>query len=160
MSLMAQDIPVPCKYEDPPDFLSILHVDDEATFLEVSKIYLERRGICVITAGSVQEAMHLIDACSFDVILSDYQMPGTDGIAFLKMLQERQCTIPFILFTGRLSEEVLVEAINNGAMFSLRKGGDTRTRFAELEQKIRIASQRHRAGETGKETLTALPDAL
>jgi len=160
MSLMAQDIPVPCKYEDHPDFLSILHVDDEATFLAVSKIYLERRGICVITAGSVRDALPLIDTWSFDVILSDYEMPGTDGLAFLKMLRERKCTIPFILFTGKMREEVLIEAINNGATFSLNKGGDPRSQFAELEQKIREASQWHRAEAARRRTSAELPHAL
>jgi CheY-like chemotaxis protein len=157
---MAQDLPVPGKCQDPTDFLSILHVDDESTFLAVSKIYLERRGITVISAGSVREAMHLLDTCCFDAILSDYQMPDINGIEFLKMLREKRCPIPFILFTGRLSEDVLAEAISHGAMFSLHKGGDPRLRFAELEQKIRIASQRYRAGETGKDMSPALPDAL
>jgi DNA-binding NtrC family response regulator len=160
MNLMAQDLPVPGKCPDPPDFLSVLHVDDETTFLAVSRIYLERRGIVVITASSVKDALPLLDACEFDVILSDYQMPVTDGLAFLKMLRERECTIPFILFTGRMNENVMIEAINNGATFCIHKGGEPRTQFAELEQKIREASRWHRAEAARKRIPTASSDAV
>ena len=152
---MAQDLPVPGKCPDPPDFLSVLHVDDEVTFLEVSRIYLERRGITVTSATSVQDAFSLLDRSSFDVILSDYQMPVTDGLTFLKKLRERECTIPFILFTNKMSADVLIEAINHGATFSLNKGGEPRSQFADLEQKIREASRWHKA-ETRKRALSAL----
>ncbi len=127
------------------DPLRILYVDDESVLRTVCKIYLGRRGITVTTAASVQEAFTHLATSVFDVILSDYQMPETDGIAFLKILQERNCQIPFILFTGKGREEVVIEAIDHGATFYMQKGGDPKSQFAELEQKIREASRRHKA---------------
>ena len=47
--------------------------------------------------------------------------------------------IPFILFTGRGREEVVIEAINNGVDFYLQKGGDPKAQFAELGHKIKKA---------------------
>jgi len=44
-------------------------------------------------------------------IIADYQMPGMDGIAFLKLVRERFGDIPFILFTGRGREEVVIDAL-------------------------------------------------
>jgi len=126
--------------------ISVLYVDDEPALLNVSKIYLERRSdISVTIARSVDEALHHLESSVFDVIISDYQMPGTNGIGFLKILKERACPVPFILFTGRGREEVVIEAINNGATYYIQKGGDPKSQFAELDHKIREASRRHKA---------------
>jgi PAS domain S-box-containing protein len=142
MSPMASDLSDPKKSQDKRDILSVLYVDDEVHLLAVCKIYLEKRGISVTTAESVRKAITLLEKSSFDVILSDYQMPETDGIEFLKMLQGMECSVPFILFTGKGREEVVIEAINNGATFYIQKGGDPKSQFAELEHKIREASRR------------------
>lgn len=123
-----------------PPVLSVLYVDDEPFLLDVCKIYLERcPDISVSVASSVENALKLIDTSSYDVIISDYQMPGTDGIGFLKILKEKNCSVPFILFTGWGREEVMTEALESGAMFYLQKGGNPRLRFSELENKIREA---------------------
>jgi len=68
-----------------------------------------------------------------------------DGIAFLKAVRKQSGDLPFILFTGRGREEVVIEAINNGADFYLQKGGDPTAQFAELAHKIRQAVARRRA---------------
>jgi len=129
-----------------PPVLSVLYVDDEPVLLNVCKIYLERRpDISVSVASSVENALKLIETSSFDVIVSDYQMPGTDGIGFLKILKEKRCAVPFILFTGRGREEVMREALESGAMFYLQKGGDPWSRFTELEHKIREACGKYPA---------------
>jgi PAS domain S-box-containing protein len=130
----------------PENLLSILYVDDDPTLLNISKIFLERRSdICVTTVSCVDAALSLLKNFKFDVILSDYQMPDIDGIGFLKILQKHQCPIPFILFTGKKREEVVIEAINNGATYYIQKGGDPRALFAELEHMIREASRRRHA---------------
>jgi PAS domain S-box-containing protein len=130
----------------PGHSLSILYVDDDPALLNIGKIYLERRpDISVTTVTCVKSALTILKASRFDVILSDYQMPGINGIGFLKILQENGCTIPFILFTGKGREEVVIEAINNGATYYIQKGGSPRAQFAELEHKIREASRRRRA---------------
>jgi PAS domain S-box-containing protein len=119
----------------------------------IGKTYLERRpDLSVTTATCVESALTMLKTSRFDVILSDYQMPGINGIGFLKILQEIGCTIPFILFTGKGREEVVIEAINNGATYYIQKGGSPRAQFAELEHKIREASRRRRAETALRET--------
>jgi len=126
--------------------ISVLYVDDEPALLNVSKIYLERRSdISVTIARSVSESLNLLKTNDFDVIISDYQMPGTNGIGFLKILKDQGCPVPFILFTGRGREEIVIEAINNGATYYIQKGGDPKSQFAELDHKIREASRRYKA---------------
>jgi PAS domain S-box-containing protein len=72
-------------------------------------------------------------------------MPEMDGLAFLKSVRNGMGDVPFILFTGRGREEVVIEAINNGADFYLQKGGDPQAQFAELAHKIRHAITRRSA---------------
>jgi len=133
--------------------LSVLYVDDEPVFLDLCKIYLERGGeISLTCATSAYEGLELLKSSRFDVIVSDYQMPDLDGIGFLKQLQERRCTIPFILFTVRGRDEVLLEAISHGATFYLQKGGDPKSQFAELIHTIKEAAKRRQAEEILKES--------
>lgn len=133
--------------------LSVLYVDDEPVFLDLCKIYLERGGeISLTCTTSPYEALDLLKASRFDVIVSDYQMPDLDGIGFLKQLNERNCTIPFILFTVRGRDEVLLEAISHGVTFYLQKGGDPKSQFAELIHTIKEAAKKRQAEEILKES--------
>src|SRR5208337_621723 len=96
---------------------------------------------------SAPAALALLGTKTYDAIVSDYQMPGMDGIGFLKRVRASGNTIPFILFTGRGREEVVIQALNEGANFYLQKGGDPHAQFAELNHKIQIAVEHHRAAE-------------
>jgi len=74
-------------------------------------------------------------------------MPGMNGIELLKRSKEEYPKIPFIIFTGRGREEVVIEALNEGADYYLQKGGDPKSQFAELAHKIRTAIEKKRANE-------------
>jgi PAS domain S-box-containing protein len=87
-------------------------------------------------------------------------MPDMDGIAFLKVVRERFWDIPFILFTGQGREEVVIDAINNGADFYLQKGGDPNALFAELSHKIRQAVRGKQAERLLHESERRLADII
>ena len=138
-----------------------LYVDDEVELLKIGKIFLELSGdITVTPAPGVLEAIDLIKEQLFDVIISDYQMPGMDGIAFLKYLKQEGNVIPFILFTGKGREEVVIEALNNGASFYLQKGGEPGAQFAELSNQIHYAVDRRRADQDLIESEKKLTDII
>src|SRR5271157_1088190 len=103
-----------------PAMFSLLYVDDEPGLLEIGQLFLESTGeFSVTTAISGKEALGQLAQSHFDAIVSDYQMPEMDGIELLKSVRKSFGNVPFILFTGRGREEVVIEAINNGVDFYL-----------------------------------------
>ncbi|MCX6684124.1 MAG: PAS domain S-box protein [Methanoregula sp.] len=126
--------------------ISVLYVDDEPHLLEIGKLFLEgNRGFSVDCVISGSEALVRIAARHYDALVSDYQMPQMDGITLLKKVRATDKTLPFILFTGRGREEVVIEALNNGADFYIQKGGEPQSLFVELAHKIRLAVQQRAA---------------
>jgi len=68
-----------------------------------------------------------------------------NGIDFLKQLRASGNSIPFVIFTGRGREEVVIQAFNEGADFYIQKGGEPGSQFAELAHKVRQAVSKRRA---------------
>jgi len=133
--------------------ISALYVDDEPALLEIAKAFLEIDGeIKVETATSAMDALVKLETAHFDAVICDYQMPMVDGLQFLKTLRLQGRTVPFILFTGKGREDVVIEALNNGADFYLQKGGDPKSQFIELQNILKRSVDQRRAEETAKES--------
>ncbi len=116
-----------------------LLVDDEKAFLEQAEMFLEKinNQIEVHTAISAKKALEMMDEKDFDVIVSDYQMPGMNGLGLLEDIREnRDSDLPFIMFTGKGWEEVAMEALNNGADQYLQKGWDPKAQYGVLAKSI------------------------
>jgi CheY-like chemotaxis protein len=126
--------------------ITVLYVDDEAAFLEIGRLFLEDgQELSVDTAVSAKEALAFPKLREYDVIVADYLMPGINGIEFLRQIRGSGNPVPFILFTGKGREEIVIQALNEGADFYLQKGGEPVSQFAELKHQIRTAVQRRRA---------------
>lgn len=137
--------------------IRVLHVDDELGFLKVAKQCLELQGpFHVDTAGSVEEALNKLKEKEYDAVVSDYQMPGKDGLEFLEMLRKNGNTIPFIMFTGKGREEVAVRAWSLGADYYVNKTGDPETVYCELAHCLRSTVEKHFAEAQMKETVQKL----
>jgi PAS domain S-box-containing protein len=100
--------------------------------------------LSVETASDADDAMERLDGERFDCIVSDYEMPGRDGIAFLEAVREDDPDIPFVLYTGQGSESVAGDAISAGATDYLRKSAGT-DQFTILANRIRNAVEQYRA---------------
>jgi PAS domain S-box-containing protein len=141
--------------------ISLLYIDDEQGLLDLGQIFLESEGeFKVTTALSGEEGLRCLKNRDFDAVVSDYQMPEMNGIEFLKTVRNSCGNLPFILFTGRGREEVVIEAINNGVDFYLQKGGDPKSQFAELSHKVRQAVNRRRAEAALSDSEQRLADII
>ena len=117
--------------------MRILHVDDDASILSVSKTILEKENKFEIdNATSVDEAFKKLETQSYDAIVSDYEMPQKNGLDFLKELREKNNKIPFILFIGKGREDIAVKALNLGADSYINKNGSPETVYCELAHAI------------------------
>ena len=118
--------------------MTILLADDEPSLLELGKVFLERTGdLTVITALGAEVAMEILRTTKIDGIISDYQMPGIDGIAFLQKVRIRYPDMPFMMYTGKGQEDVVILALRNGCDYYLPKGDDPKSEFAELALQVR-----------------------
>jgi PAS domain S-box-containing protein len=115
----------------------VLLVDDEADLADVAATFLEREDerFTVDTATGAGEALDVLSSRDFDCVVSDYDMPGQNGIEFLKAVREAHPDLPFILFTGKGSEEVASDAISAGVTDYLQKETGT-SQYAVLANRI------------------------
>jgi CheY-like chemotaxis protein len=128
--------------------ISVLYVDDEPDLLEIGKFFLENSGTMrVDIIGSASEALCKLRDTPCDVVVSDFQMPEMDGITFLKILRCEFPELPFIIFTGKTREEIVIEALNSGADHYIQKGGEPAAQFAELAHSVRRSVERKRAND-------------
>lgn len=131
------------------DEIRVLHVDDEPDFSELTAVFLERADerFEVETARSAAKALEVLRARpdgAFDCVISDYDMAGQSGIEFLRAVRERRPDLPFVLFTGKGSEEVASDAIRAGATDYLQKETGTE-QYELLANRVRNAVTQFRS---------------
>ncbi len=91
----------------------ILFVDDEVLLLEGVKRQLRREFDITVAEGGVAALAVLISDGPFAVVVSDYNMPGMDGIAFLNAVYQRYPHTVLVMLTGRAELDVAVNALHN-----------------------------------------------
>lgn len=99
----------------------ILVIDDDPTFCLMLQKFLSKNQYEVTTAGNGAKALQLMDAQSFDLILTDYRLPDTDGILLLEAVQKSNSHIPVILMTSYGDIKLSVMAIKKGALDYITK---------------------------------------
>jgi PAS domain S-box-containing protein len=111
----------------PQQQIQVLHVDDEPDFADLTATFLERESdrFAVETATSADEGLETISDRPPDCIVSDYNMPGKDGLEFLQAVRDEYPDLPFILFTGKGSEEVASDVLTAGATDYIQKQSGT-----------------------------------
>jgi PAS domain S-box-containing protein len=126
--------------------IHVLHVDDDPSITDLAATMLEREDdITVTTTTDPESVPEMVERERFDCIVSDYDMPRMDGLELYDRLEPTfdHADFPFILFTGRGSEEVAAEALNSGVTGYLQKGGPEQ--YDRLANRIRNAAKQYRA---------------
>ncbi len=133
-----------------PNIIKVLHVDDEEDFLFLTKEFLEKMSDGEIVVESLKDPTKVVEKIKkdrIDVIVCDYLMENLNGLDLLKQIKVEDIDIPFIIFTGRGREEVVIEALNLGADYYIRKGSDARSQYTELVHQIKTAIKHKEAEE-------------
>ncbi len=99
-----------------PSRYSILVVDNEASILQMISDVLEVEGYKMVTASEGLEGSRLLSEKSPDLIISDYSMPGMNGLELLEMAREKVPEAARILCTGYADVEMALSAVNKGAV--------------------------------------------
>lgn len=101
--------------------LRILAIDDNPTTLEVIARILAPHGYQVRTAAGLSEARPLLERDPADVVITDFRMPGEDGLAVVRMVRERFPDTEIMMLTGYPSVEGAVHAMRDGVAEYLAK---------------------------------------
>lgn len=137
--------------------IHVLHVDDDPDLLDLTASFLEQvdDGISVNTENRARDALERYQRNEDEIecIVSDYQMPEMDGLDFLQEVRNEYPDVPFILFTGKGSEEVASDAIAGGVTEYMQKGAGT-DKYQVLANRIRNAVEQYRAERAYQTTLT------
>lgn len=134
------------------DLIHVLHVDDEPDFADMVGQFLEREDdqIKVTTATSIDQGLDYIADGNIDCVVSDYQMPQSNGIDFLTQIRKQYQDLPFILFTGKGSEEIASKAISAGVTEYLQKGSGT-SQYVVLANRIRNVVEQFRSQQAARD---------
>ncbi len=126
--------------------ITVVAVDDEQDFVEVIEAYLKNYGeFKVFSYVSPLTALDALKKHHPDLVLSDYRMPGLDGISFFHEVRAICPGIPFILLTAMDTTSIILDAINAGVDFVQLKNDEPSILFADIAQKIRSAVFKRRA---------------
>ncbi|WP_227376152.1 PAS domain-containing response regulator [Haladaptatus halobius] len=133
--------------------IRVLHVDDDPARVRLSESLLTKHltDAVVHTETDPTAALaSLDDDLSVDCIVSDFDMGAMNGLEFLEVVRDRFPRLPFILFTGKGSEEIASEAISAGVTDYLQKGGGA-DQYTVLANRIENVVGRYRAERAATE---------
>ena len=135
--------------------ITVLHVDDDSSFLDLAEAYLERElaSAEVLTANGPEEGLDRLDG-SIDCVISDYDMHRMDGLEFFEAIRDRRPRLPFVLYTGKGSEEIASRAINAGVTGYFQKGGPDQ--YQRLANRVEHAAHEYRSAQESERYSTVL----
>jgi DNA-binding NtrC family response regulator len=101
--------------------MKVLVVDDEPIVLTSCRMVLDAEGCEVMTAGTVQEALGLLEAQAFGLLLVDVKMPVLDGMYLVRQVRKKRPRMPIIVMSGYSTDDTIREALGLGASTFIAK---------------------------------------
>jgi DNA-binding NtrC family response regulator len=135
---------------------TVVCVDEDEMILDLLVAALPRTGPFEVEGFTdVGAALSRIRGGGVDCVVSDYEMPEFDGFALLERVRSPDPDVPFILYTGRGSEEIASDALSRGVTDYLRKESGT-AQFALLGWRIEEAIAKYVAERETDRRLRAM----
>jgi signal transduction histidine kinase len=128
--------------------LRVLVLEDDEDDFELLRREIARLGWSQVAkrVQSRDELCAALDADAFDLVISDWSMPGFDALGALNVLRERKVDLPFIIVSGTIGEEAAVRALKAGASDFVAKGNLQRL-GASILRELREAKTREERRE-------------
>ena len=151
--------------------LRVLHLEDNELDQALAAVHLQRAGLAPeITRVDTEEAYRLaLTQPDWDVVLSDFNLPGFNGLRAQQILKDSGRQIPFILVSGEIGEDTAVAAMRNGASDYLLKNNlarlapavehaiaANRDRLARLQADAELAASRQRLSALAQHLQTSV----
>lgn len=115
----------------------MLVIDDDPGVREVLKLALVLEGFDVVEAESGDVAVAAATTHAFDVAITDLKMPGMSGLETLAALRQIDPSLPVIIASGFLAEEVAAECLSLGALACIRKPFDLEDLLSLVQRALR-----------------------
>src|SRR2546426_9157853 len=137
-----------------PTKIKVLHLEDAPVDSELLALSLREAGIDwdIVRVDTRNDFMAALDQEGFDVIVSDFRLPGYDGLQALQEARTRRPGVPFVFFTGNLGEARAIEALKSGATDYVLKDGAVE-RLAPAIQRALLEAAERRARAQAEEAL-------
>ncbi|MCO8267003.1 PAS domain S-box protein [Haloferax sp. AB510] len=140
----------------PSESPHVVYVDDNSALLDLGETYLRKlSSFEVTTCADPEVALDIVRDSDIDCVVSDYDMPAMTGVELLETVREEHGSLPFILFTGKGSEEVASDAISAGVTDYLQKQPSTE-QYELLVNRIENSVSEHRATRRAERYETVL----
>ena len=118
----------------------ILIVDDDPSLLRLLAMRLEKEGYSVSQASSGEEALARLDARAPDLVVTDVQMAGMDGLALFEAVHRRHPALPVIILTAHGNIPDAIDATRKGVFGYLTKPFEAKTLMMEVERALALAA--------------------
>lgn len=125
-------------------YRKVLVVDDDPSYRSVIQKYLALLGYESDGAEDAESAWQKLDGGAYDLVISDIQMPGMDGVELLRRVQERSPTTNFFMMTGHAGRYSYSDLIQAGAVDYLTKPfeiGELKAKLERLERERSVVLQ-------------------
>ena len=151
--------------------LRVLHLEDNEPDHELALLHLMRAGLRaeVVRVDSESQFRQALQSQTWDVVLSDFNLPGFNGLRAQQILRDSGQDLPFILVSGEIGEDTAVAAMRNGASDYLLKNNLSRLapavehaiaahrdRRARTEADRELAASRQRLSELAQHLQTSV----
>lgn len=148
--MQATSLPIAPALPATPKCGRVLVVDDDPTACLLMRTSVEKQGFAALVAKDIAEAKAGVEREgieSFDCVLTDYQMPGGNGIELLAWLQERDNSLATIIVTCRREKELVTQSLRSGACDFLDKPVTRAALQAATARAVALTRQRRRLAE-------------
>jgi DNA-binding NtrC family response regulator len=112
--------------------MKILLIDDDEWIRDSLRLFFESEGCHLVAFETAEEAIEALHRQDYDIIITDYKLPGMNGVAFFKQIQNSHPDTIKILITAYKSEVVVNEAKKAGVQHLIAKPFTSETIEASL----------------------------